>query len=52
MQIDLNAVLVLDHVTWVRLRPSPYKLLLFLYFILKLVMLTTSALRDYEYSVY
>ncbi len=28
------------------------KLLLLLYFILKLLMLTTSALRDYEYSVY
>ncbi len=31
---------------------KPCKLLLLLYFILKLLMLTTSALRDYEYSVY
>ncbi len=31
---------------------KPWKLLLLLYFILKLLMLTTSALRDYEYSVY
>ncbi len=31
---------------------KPCKLLLLLYFILKLFMLTTSALCDYEYSVY
>ncbi len=31
---------------------KPCKLLLLLYFILKLLMLTTSSLRDYECSVY
>ncbi len=31
---------------------KPGKLLLMLYLILKLLMLTTSVLRDYEYSVY
>ncbi len=32
-------------------KPCKVLLLLLLYFILKLLMLATSALRDYEYSV-
>ncbi len=35
-----------------RLAHITCKVLLLLYFILKLLMLTTSALRVYEYSVY
>ncbi len=43
--------MVIKSNNWLAHITSNCKLLLLLNFILKLLMLTTSALRDYEYSV-